>query len=91
VETINTTANVSQNPIPLAAIRRGAETNQPPVWLLMHSGLPAGLYEFGTAKELSDFLHFGNRNLYRRVFMTGGSQPGAIVGDQVPTNPLMLT
>jgi hypothetical protein len=66
----------------LAAIRRGAETGEPPYWLLQHPRPGAsGLYEFATAEELSNFLHFGNHNQYRRCFRTGGSQPGAIVED----------
>jgi hypothetical protein len=64
-------------------IRRAEAETGKPCWLVHH---PEGgpMHEFPAVVDVANFLAFGDARLCARSWMTGRSEPGRIVGGELP-------
>jgi hypothetical protein len=75
----------------LFAVRRakaetGKEGARPPkpCWLVHPSNGDGPMYEFPAVVDVANFLAFGDAQRCKRSWMTGRSEPGRIVGGELP-------
>jgi hypothetical protein len=74
---------------PLYSIRRAVETGKSPIakpcWLVHFEGNLYGfLYEFPSLVDVANWLVFSDGQGCTRNWMTGRSEPGLIVGGELP-------
>jgi hypothetical protein len=67
----------------LFTVRHAETETGKPCWLVHH---PEGgpMHEFPAVVDVANFLAFGDARLCKRSWMTGRSEPGLIVGGELP-------
>jgi hypothetical protein len=68
---------------PLYTVRRATPETSKPVWLVC-APKDGPLHEFKAPSEVAAFLTSGDARLCQRSWMTGRSEPGLIVGGELP-------